>query len=125
MAELVRNADDLFSDLDGMTTWDEVVAAEPTPTGPISDEALDDALAVVAKIWRPVNVHDEMTIHELRDLNQQTLRALNEKDFLRDAGQDTFGLIVSECPFPLYPLDLSMEEVNKAELLEHRSAFIP
>lgn len=48
VAELERHADDLFSDLAGMTTWDQVVAAEPTPTGPISDEALDEALSVVA-----------------------------------------------------------------------------
>jgi AbiV family abortive infection protein len=84
-----------------------------------------EALATIAKIWRPVKVHDGMTIHELRDLNQETLRALNEKDLLRDAGQEAFSLIVRECPFPLFPLDLSMEEVKKAELLEQRSTFIP
>ena len=44
VGELERHVDDLFAGLDGVTTWDEVVAAEPTPTGPIADDELDEAL---------------------------------------------------------------------------------
>jgi HD-GYP domain-containing protein (c-di-GMP phosphodiesterase class II) len=45
---LEGEADALFAGLDDGTTWDTVVAAEPDPRGPISDEELDDALTVVA-----------------------------------------------------------------------------
>ena len=48
VGELERHVDDLFAGLDGVTTWDEVVAAEPAPTGPIADDELDEALTVVA-----------------------------------------------------------------------------
>ena len=48
VSELERHADELFSGLDGATTWDEVVAAEPTPSGPIPEEEVDEALTVVA-----------------------------------------------------------------------------
>ncbi len=79
-----------------------------------------DALAVIAEMWRPVNIHDGMTIHELRDCNQATLRILDTKGLLRDAGNETFGLIVNLGPFPLHPLDLTQEKVNKQELLDQR-----
>lgn len=83
-------------------------------------------LAVIADSWRQVNIHDGMTIHELRDLNEGTLRALDTKNLLGDAGQPAFGLIVNECPFPLYPLDLLQKKVKKEELLEQRrAAFHP
>ena len=48
VAQLERNADDVFAGLDGETTWDEVVAAEPTPSGPLAEEDLDEAFGVVA-----------------------------------------------------------------------------
>ena len=41
-------ADDVFAGLDGETTWDEVVAAEPTPSGRSPRSELDEALRVVA-----------------------------------------------------------------------------
>jgi HD-GYP domain-containing protein (c-di-GMP phosphodiesterase class II) len=47
-AALQRHADDVFAGLDGDTTWDEVVAAEPAPSDPIREEDLDEALGVVA-----------------------------------------------------------------------------
>ena len=48
VAELERHADELFDGLDGATTWDQVVDAEPTPTAPIAEDELDEALTVVA-----------------------------------------------------------------------------
>lgn len=79
------------------------------------------ALAAIAELWRPVLLHEAMTIHELRDLNEATLRALDAKGLLKDAGREAFGLIVNECPFPLHPLDLTPEKVNKEALLAQRS----
>ena len=48
VAELERHVDDVFAGLDDETTWDEVVAAEPTPSPPIVEEKLDDTFAVAA-----------------------------------------------------------------------------
>jgi HD-GYP domain-containing protein (c-di-GMP phosphodiesterase class II) len=48
VTELERHADDVFAGLDGDTTWDEVVAAEPTPSGALGEDELDEAFAVVA-----------------------------------------------------------------------------
>jgi putative nucleotidyltransferase with HDIG domain len=48
VAELDRHADDVFAGLEGETTWADVIAAEPTPSGPIPDDELDDALSVIA-----------------------------------------------------------------------------
>jgi HD-GYP domain-containing protein (c-di-GMP phosphodiesterase class II) len=48
VAQLERHADDIFAGLDGETTWDEVVAAEPAPSGAIPNQDLDEAFTVVA-----------------------------------------------------------------------------
>jgi HD-GYP domain-containing protein (c-di-GMP phosphodiesterase class II) len=48
VAELERHADDVFAGLDSETTWDEVIAAEPTTSTPLRDEELDEAFTVVA-----------------------------------------------------------------------------
>ena len=48
VAQLERHMDDVFAGLEGETTWDEVVAAEPTPSAPIAEDRLDEAFAVVA-----------------------------------------------------------------------------
>jgi HD-GYP domain-containing protein (c-di-GMP phosphodiesterase class II) len=48
VAAFERNADELLDGLDAATTWDAVVDAEPTPTGPIAEAELDEALTVIA-----------------------------------------------------------------------------
>jgi HD-GYP domain-containing protein (c-di-GMP phosphodiesterase class II) len=48
VAQLERHLDDVFAGLAGETTWDEVVAAEPTPSAPIAEDRLDETFAVVA-----------------------------------------------------------------------------
>ena len=48
VSELERHAGDVFAGLDSTTTWEEVVAAEPTPSSPFADDDLDEALSVVA-----------------------------------------------------------------------------
>jgi HD-GYP domain-containing protein (c-di-GMP phosphodiesterase class II) len=48
VAALERDADDVLAGLGGETTWDEVVAAEPSPSPPIPEDELDEALGVVA-----------------------------------------------------------------------------
>lgn len=48
VAQLEQHAGDVFAGLDGETTWDEVVAAEPNASGPIAEGELDEAFTVVA-----------------------------------------------------------------------------
>jgi HD-GYP domain-containing protein (c-di-GMP phosphodiesterase class II) len=47
-AALERHAGDVFAGLDGDTTWDEVIAADPRPGPALDDAAIDEALTVAA-----------------------------------------------------------------------------
>jgi HD-GYP domain-containing protein (c-di-GMP phosphodiesterase class II) len=47
VSALERHADDVLAGLDGETTWDEVVTAEPHPGPPLAGPPLDEALSVV------------------------------------------------------------------------------
>jgi len=73
------------------------------------------SLAVIAEIWRPVEIRDDLSIHDLRRLNVATLEALDQKGLFIDPGREALGLIVNGWIFPLYPLDLKVEP-NKAEV---------
>ena len=45
VSDLERHADELFAGLDGTTTWEEVVAAEPAPSAPFAEDDLDEAFS--------------------------------------------------------------------------------
>ena len=73
------------------------------------------ALAVVAEIWRSVPINDSLSIHDLRKINGTTLDKLNEKGLLTTTDKKALELVFHEWIFPLYPLDLSVDE-NKTEV---------
>ncbi|HDO51807.1 MAG TPA: hypothetical protein ENH05_03615 [Rhizobiales bacterium] len=73
------------------------------------DLASPKGLAIVAEIWRTVEVKPELTHHEISMLNRQTLKHLQEKGLSRDTPCETFDFIEQRWSFPLYSLDLSLD----------------
>ena len=63
-------------------------------------------LELIAATWRPVQMTDDFTLMELRELNQRTLEAMGQKGLLRERPEETCRLIIEEWPFPLYSTDL-------------------
>jgi hypothetical protein len=79
-------------------------------------------LAVVAEVWRPVELRPEWSIHELRHLNERTLQTLYNQRWLATAPDETYDVILRRWPFPLWPLDLRMRKVEKQDLRDIRSS---
>ena len=82
-------------------------------------------LAVLAEVWRPVNVRAEMRFGELERLNHQTLEALKDRDLLAPARDDVYATIQDRWIFPLWPLDLRVKKVGKGHLREIRCQWSP
>ncbi len=73
------------------------------------------ALELIATTWRPVQVGDDFTLMELREVNQRTLEAMGQRGLLRERLEETFRLIIQEWPFPLYSADLKMTRVTNED----------
>lgn len=86
-----------------------------TPTG----------LAIVAEVWRPVEVRPETRLDELERLNWRTIEVLEERGQLAAAPDDIFAVIRDRWPFPLWPLDLRMKQVERESLREVRRRWTP
>ena len=69
-------------------------------------------LAVVAEVWRPVELRPEMGTDERQQMNRRTLDALRERGLLATARSQVYERIEYEWPFPLWPLDLEERKVN-------------
>ena len=83
------------------------------------------SLAVVAEIWRPVELRPEMSVRELMRLNQQTLETLHGKGLLAAAPDDVYEVVAGKWLFPLWPLDLRVRKVKKQDLREVRRSTWP
>ena len=81
------------------------IAAALEATGVMSSEGL----ALVAEIWRKVKVEPELTYDKLTELNLRTLTLLQEQGALKDAPDASYACVRDQWPFPLYPLDLSLD----------------
>lgn len=66
-AAFCRAAPDLLADLDGASTWNEVIAAEPALARPLAGRALDDALGAIADF---VDLKSPYTLGHARGVTQ-------------------------------------------------------
>jgi AbiV family abortive infection protein len=73
------------------------------------------ALEFIATTWRPVEMKNDFTLMELREVNQRTLETMGQRGFLREPLEETCRLIVQEWPFPLYSADLKMTRVTNED----------
>lgn len=72
-----------------------------------------EALQLIAKFWRPIEMSPNFKWMKLRELNYQTLKILDENKLLREQPQSVFNRIVDIWPFPMYSLDLQLQKGNQ------------
>jgi len=82
-----------------------------------------NGLEVMAEIWRPIKIVPELEIEELRKLNRSTLDALDAHGVLRKCADDAGQIIIQRWPFPLYPLDLNLQEIDKKDLRDRQQSW--
>ena len=80
-------------------------------------------LAVVAKIWRPVNVCPELRWDEVVAKNRETLKELERTGLLTSERGDAYATVVERWPFPLYTLDLHAKEVDRNKLRKEQQQW--
>ena len=84
-----------------------------------------DGLSVIARIWRNVDVRDDMQFGELKRLNRRTLEALNDRGLLAPVSDQVQVTVVNHWIYPLWTLELRMLRVEKKELLEEKQRWYP
>ena len=85
-----------------------------------------DGLAVIAEVWRPVEVDAEMGRSELLELNCRTTEILKDSDVLASAPPKVDeDIIQNKWIFPLWSLDLRRCKVKKETLREDRRQWSP
>jgi len=77
--------------------------------------ASPEGLAVVAEVWRTVDITPDLTIGELKKLNYHTLKAIEERGLLKDASNGAYTHVHERWLFPLYPLDLFLNPRDSRE----------
>jgi len=87
--------------------------------------ATPEALQVIADFWRPIVMKPDFVWVELRELNYQTLKMLEEKGLVKEQPQAVYSTIVELWPFPMFSLDLRMIKGNEAELREIQEKWFP
>ena len=80
-----------------------------------------EGLSIVAEVWRPVEVRNEMRwLTEQRELNRKTLVELENRGLV-PASTQIDGEIWDNWVFPLWPLNLQVCRVDKEKLQEQLS----
>ena len=77
-----------------------------------------DGLSLIANTWRSVDLHDDMSCHELFEFNNKTLESMCKNNVLVDSTGDINSLICNYWTFPLWSLDLRQKDVKKKSLRE-------
>jgi AbiV family abortive infection protein len=83
------------------------------------------ALEVIARIWRPVALDDDLAWSTLRDLNSKTLEAMQAQGLWTTQADEASGVIINEWLFPLYSIDLRRERVDKNQLRDVQQRWSP
>jgi AbiV family abortive infection protein len=83
------------------------------------------ALAVIAELWRPIEMCDDFSWDRLRELNATTLDKLNQDGLLNPEAAHAHTWILEEWLFPLHSLDLRKERVAKTVLREMQARWSP
>lgn len=86
---------------------------------------LSPALDIIAQIWRPLVLDDNFSAITLRDWNVKTLEAMDQRGVLRARTDEVYAVIVSQWLFPLWPLDLRKDPVDKSSLREIQQRWSP
>jgi len=82
-------------------------------------------LALIAEVWRSIFIDDDFSWDSLHERNVKMLEHMEQKNLLKTKGDDVRGVIVNEWLFPLYPLDLTKERVDKNGLRDLQQQWSP
>ncbi len=77
-------------------------------------------LSVIARIWREFEPRRETSTYDLMKLNALTVKTLEDQNLFVTDGQEDRSLICERWMFPLWPLDLRIKDIEKADLLQIR-----
>lgn len=78
-----------------------------------------DSLKLIAEMWRPIQMNDDFSWHQLQELNIKTLEKLMHHNLLqKPISDDEVSYIIDRWLFPLYSLNLHPKDVDKAKLRE-------
>lgn len=82
-------------------------------------------LNAISKLWSVVSVEPDMRIHDLEELNGQMLRVIEEHGAVTKTKCDACEVVQYRWPFPLWPLNLRVEKVERKQLREARRRWDP
>jgi AbiV family abortive infection protein len=81
------------------------------------------ALRLIAEMWSPIRMSGEFSRQELRELNYRMLSELETKDLLQNDDKTILGTIINHLPFPIYEVELTLEQVDIDLLKVARNKF--
>lgn len=79
-------------------------------------------LRLLADIWRPISMTDQITQSELRDLIRATCEAADSQALPRTRNREVTDRLTQHWQFPMYSLDMKIVEVSVNELRDQRNA---
>jgi len=79
-----------------------------------------DALMLIAKNWRSIQMTDDFSWQQLKELNRKTLKDLDNNNLLPSQPESVYSTIIEEWLFPLHSLDIRIIQVDKQKLKEIR-----
>ena len=82
-----------------------------------------EGLAIIAEIWRLFEPVQETTSQELSELKNRTLETLSDHKLIDTNDHEKLRLISRSWMFPLWPLDLRVKKVEKADLRKCREEY--
>lgn len=79
------------------------------------------SLSVIAKIWRAVEITDDLHFSELQQITKRTLKELGNKGLLNQ-DDEAMSIVTDHWLYPLYPLELGLDKVDRNALREAQRA---
>jgi hypothetical protein len=80
------------------------------------------ALKVIADIWRPVQIVDDLHWMDFRVHNLRTINALTERALLRGSAEEATRVLLNDWLYPLYPLEHTEIKVDRKLLEQERES---
>jgi AbiV family abortive infection protein len=84
-----------------------------------------DALALIAQIWRPVQMAADFRWDDLHSLKYTTLKELAARGYLLKQPQEVYKTIMDWWTFPLYSRELKLVSVDRTKLRETQKHEAP
>ncbi len=87
--------------------------------------ATPEALAVIARKWRNIEMADDLQHWQVQELNSDTLKTLEAEKLLLDHAQSGLSTITELWPFPLHSIDIGIVKVDQGALRQVQDSWYP